>query len=130
MLPYQLLLVTKSLYTIAIATVKISVLLFYRRLFPSRCFCIVLRVVAGFITCYSLVQILLFIFQCRPVRGVWDPFVKAECVHIEDVFIVMSAFNFLTGITIMCLPIPLIWQLHVSKQIRMQLMSIFILGGL
>ena len=122
--------VTTSLYTVAIAIVKISVLLFYRRIFPSPCFCIVLRIVGGFIMCYSLVQVLLFIFQCRPVRGAWDPFVKAECVHVEEVFIVMSAFNFLTGITILCLPVPLIWRLQVSTKIRMQLTSIFILGGL
>ena len=121
---------TTSLYALAIATVKISVLLFYRRIFPSPCFHIVLRIVGGFIMCYSLVQVLLFIFQCRPVRGAWDPFVKAECVRIDVVFIVMSAFNVLTGITILCLPIPLIWRLQVSTKIRMQLTSIFILGGL
>ena len=121
---------TTSLYTVAIATVKISVLLFYRRIFPSPCFHIILRTVGGFIMCYSLVQVLLFIFQCRPVRGAWDPFVKAECVHVDKLFLVMSAFNVLTGITILCLPIPLIWQLQVSKRIRMELTSIFILGGL
>ena len=121
---------TTSLYTVAIATVKISVLLFYRRIFPSPCFHIILRTVGGFIIFYSLVQVLLFIFQCRPVRGAWDPFVKAECVHVDKLFLVMSAFNVLTGITILCLPIPLIWQLQVSKRIRMELTSIFILGGL
>ena len=121
---------TTSLYAVAIATVKISVLLFYRRIFPSPYFHIVLRIVGGFIMCYSLLHVLLFIFQCRPVRGAWDPFVQAECVHVDELFIVMSAFNVLTGITILCLPIPLIWQIQVSKRIRVQLTSIFILGGL
>ena len=128
--PYQLLMATSSMYIIAIATVKISVLLFYHRIFPSPFFHIILRIVGGFIMCYSLVQILVFIFQCRPVRGAWDPFINAECVKANDLFIVMSAFNVLTGTTTLCLPIPLIWQLQVSKRSKIQLMSIFILGGL
>ena len=127
---YQLLMATSSMYIVAIATVKISVLLFYRRIFPSPGFHILLRIVGGFIICYSLVQILVFIFQCRPIRGAWDPFIKAECVHINDLFIVMSAFNVFSGITTLCLPIPLIWQLQVSKRSKIQLMSIFMLGGL
>ena len=121
---------TTTLYTVAIATVKISVLLFYRRIFPSPRFHIILRIVAGFIICYSFLQVVFFIFQCRPVRGAWDPLVKAECVRVDKLFLVMSAFNVLTGITILCLPIPLIWKLQVSKRIRMELTSIFILGGL
>ena len=130
MLSYQLLMATTSLYPVAIATVKISVLLFYRRIFPCTRFLIVLRIVGGFIMCYSLVEVLLLIFQCRPVRGAWDPFVKAECIRIDKAFVVMSACNVLTGITILCLPIPLIWQIQVSRKIRMQLTSVFILGGL
>lgn len=118
------------MYIIAIAMAKSSVLLFYRRIFPNPRFHIILRIVGGFIICYSIVQLLVFIFQCRPVQGAWDPFVKAECVQINDLFVVMSAFDVLTGVTTLCLPIPLIWQLQVSKRNRIQLMSIFILGGL
>ena len=118
------------MYILAIATVKVSVLLFYRRIFPSPRFHIILRIVGGFIICYSVVQLLVFIFQCRPVQAAWDPFIKAECVKINDSFIVMGAFDVLTGVTTLCLPIPLIWQLQVSKRSRIQLMSIFILGAL
>ncbi len=128
--PYQLLMTTSSMYIVALATVKISVLLFYRRIFPSPRFHIILRIVGGFIMCYSVVQLLVLIFQCRPIQGAWDPFIKAECVHINEEITVMSAFNVLTGMTTLCLPIPLIWQLQVSKRSKIQLMSIFILGGL
>ena len=118
------------MYVVAIATVKVSVLLFYRRIFPNPRFLIILQIVGGFIICYSAVQLLVFIFQCRPIRGAWDPFIKADCVKINDSFIVMGAFDVLTGVATLCLPIPLIWQLQVSRRSRIQLMSIFILGAL
>ena len=118
---YQLLVATSCIYIVAIATVKISVLFFYRRIFPSRRFLIILRIVGGFIMCYSIVQLLVFVFECN--------FIKAKCVHVIDMFIAISAFDVLTGVITLCLPIPLIWQLHVSKRSKIHLMGIFILGG-
>ena len=127
--PYQLLIATSCMYIVAIAMVKISVLFFYRRIFPSRRFLIILRIVGGFIMCYSTVQLLVFVFECIPIRGAWDPLIQAKCIHVNDMFIAMSAFDVLTGVMTLCLPIPLIWQLHVSKRSKIHLMGIFILGG-
>lgn len=42
----------------------------------------------------------------------------------------MGSLNVATDVTTLCLPMPLLWRLKVSLERRLQVMSIFLLGGL
>lgn len=72
-------------YTPAIAAVKISVLLLYRRIFPGEKFRKILWLVGSFILCYTVTQELATILQCIPISGAWDPtvHVKAKCIQLN-----------------------------------------------
>ena len=118
------------MYTSAIAAVKISILLLYRRLFPDRRFRIILWTFGAFILTYSTVQLLVTLFQCRPIPGAWDPFIRAKCIKMKVIFLITGSLNVATDVTTLCLPMPLLWRLNVSIVHRLQVMSMFLLGGL
>ncbi|MCJ1272070.1 hypothetical protein MMC22_011977 [Lobaria immixta] len=122
-------LATEYFYTSAIAAVKISILLLYRRLFPDRGFRIILWGFGAFILTYSTVQLLVTLFQCQPIRGAWDPFIKAKCIKLNLEFMIMGSLNVVTDVTTWCLPMPLLWSLKISIERRLQVMSMFLLGG-
>lgn len=42
----------------------------------------------------------------------------------------MGSLNVATDVTTLCLPMPLLWRLKISVERRLQVMSMFLLGGL
>lgn len=84
----------------------------------------------GFILLYSIILFFSVIFQCNPVRGAWDFTVPSKCIKLSLEIMVMSALNATTDFLTLCLPLPLLWKLHLPKQRKIQLMGIFLLGGL
>ena len=121
---------TEIFYCPAIACVKFSVLLLYRRIFPNPRFRIIIWSLGAFITCYSLVLLFGIIFQCKPIRGAWDPAIDAKCIDLGLIIVVTSALNVFTDVSTLCLPMPLLWRLNLPKERKIQLTGIFLLGGL
>jgi len=119
------------LYTAAAELIKFSVLLVYRRLFGStRRFRILLSSIGIFTACYSIAQAFLAIFQCTPMKKMWDMTVPGTCVKMPQAAQIPSALNSATDVVMVLMPLPLIWGLHVQKKWKVQLLGIFMLGGL
>ena len=83
-----------------------------------------------FISTYSAVWIVTSIFQCKPISGGWDLAVKAECIEISKLWIVMGSLNVLTDVLLLCLPLPQLWKLQMRRATKLQLISIFSSGSL
>lgn len=128
----QATLATETLYTPASTCIKFSVLLLYRRIFPNKKLKIVSWCITGFLITFALAQMLSVIIQCTPTAALWDPFSypDAVCDNYVPALILFAAINAATDITILCLPLPILWHLHVRKTRKRQLIGIFLLGGL
>ena len=128
----QAVLATELLYTPASTTIKLSIVLLYRRLFPNQSFRIVLWSVTGFLIVFALAQMLSVAIQCTPVAALWNPMAHpgAHCIEYTPALILFAVVNALTDVTILSLPMPILWNLHASKTRRRQLIGIFGLGGL
>lgn len=121
------------LYNPAIACVKLSCLLLYRRAFPSHTFHVALYAIGGFIFVYSWVITISVIFQCSPVRAAWDVSVpNAQCIDFNVEAVVFAALNAATDILAVCLPMPMLmlWRLGLPLERRIQLMGVFLVGAL
>lgn len=79
---------------------------------------------------YTVAFLLLDIFHCRPVSRAWDSTNRSSCLNMDTIWIVGGSLNAVTDIAALCLPMPLLWKLHVTKEKRIQLMGVFVLGGL
>lgn len=110
--------------------IKISTLVLFSRIFPGRKFNRMLWAVGLFVSIYSTVMVTTMIFQCRPIKRVWDPTVKAKCIDISKIFIVMGSMNVLTDFILLCLPLPLLWKLQLGRETKLQLIGIFSIGSL
>jgi hypothetical protein len=69
------------------------------------------------------------ILVCIPPAHLWNPTVPGYCLNVQAVGRAFVATNMITDISILLLPLPLIWKLHLSRRQKIQLTVLFTLGG-
>ncbi|CAO1599702.1 hypothetical protein XANCAGTX0491_003418 [Xanthoria calcicola] len=114
--------------------IKLSILLFYRRLFPREnttarwrtchwSLCIA-SVGVGVIQCFGIA------FQCTPVAYFWDRTIPGgHCINMMAFFRFANIANLLTDILILAMPIPIVWSLRLDRQKKFGVCGLFLLGG-
>ena len=118
------------IYATGVVLVKFSLIFLYRRIFPNRRLHISLWIVGGVVICMGIAADFLAIFNCVPVRGSWDPTIKARCINFNAWIIVHGTQNVVTDFVLLCLPMPLVWRLNMAVTRKIQVSSIFVLGAL
>ena len=127
----QVVLAVEVLYVAGTAMVKTSVLCLYGRLFGVKgWFTILLLWIGIFVWAYSIAGILVVIFQCHPINAAWDLAIRGNCINLPLAAIGVGGINCAVDIITLCLPIPLVWQLQMKRKWKIQLIGIFLLGGL
>ncbi|KAI9886879.1 MAG: hypothetical protein M1823_001315 [Watsoniomyces obsoletus] len=116
-------------YIIDITLVKGSILLFYRRLFDTRQFKRTSAIVAGIILAYCTAFVLVSIFQCTPIPHMWDKSIEGHCINTPIFLLLGAVFNIVSDIVIVLLPLPIVWNLQVTRRQKIALTSVFLLGG-
>lgn len=121
----------ETFYCLGAATFKFSVLCLYLRLFGSSRKFAILCWATGLVTfVYSLIAVLMTIFQCSPMRKQWDMTVSGHCLNTTVAAIIPGAINAGTDLVVVLLPIPFVWNLPMQKKWRIQIVGIFLLSGL
>lgn len=130
----QVIVSTQTLYIISLCTIKLSVLLFYNRIFgvARPMFRYILLATSGVVIAYSVAGILGTVLQCVPLSNLWKPRSKdpLRCIRFGTLVLTMGVINIVTDITILSLPIRLVWSLQMSKLHKWQVIAVFSLGGL
>jgi hypothetical protein len=107
---------------------KVSICLFYLRIFPQRW----LRIATIFTIVWTTASCLAFIvglaFQCHPVASFWDRSLKGTCVNQLAIIYSGSGAVILQDLTLLILPIPCISSLEVKKGKKVSLFVMFSLG--
>ncbi len=117
-------------YTFTLPTVKISILLFYRRIFVTRSFQIASLTLIGCCVAWFIAIFCLDIWQCTPIQRQWDRSLPGTCVNDRLSFVANGIFSIIIDFCTLLLPMPVIWKLNRAWQDRIGLMGIFALGGL
>lgn len=113
------------LYNTGLSITKLSILLQYLRLFPQRGFLIACYTTIAIVSAYCCWTFWSTIFLCIPVPAFWDPTItNAKCLNREAVWFANAAINIFTDITITVLPLPMLGQLHVAKNVKIGLMVV------
>ena len=74
-----------------------------------------------------------FIFQCKPVSlawNGWDGQHKGKCVDVNAIGWAAAAFNIILDIATIVLPLPRIAKLQLSRDKKIPLFIVFLLGSL
>ncbi|KAH8595616.1 hypothetical protein B0O99DRAFT_151461 [Bisporella sp. PMI_857] len=121
---------SEMLYVIAISLVKVSILLFYHRVFVNRNFRILNHVAIASVAAFAISITLVIIFQCWPVYAVWDRMVPHKCINMNALTLACGSISVAQDVFILLMPLPQIICLHMDFKKRMILLSMFSVGTL
>ncbi|KAM0494150.1 hypothetical protein ACHAP8_008746 [Fusarium lateritium] len=128
---FKILLAFECIYVTAVMMVKLALIQMYLRIFTSRGFKLASAIIAATVVAWWIAICAVCIFQCRPIRRGWMPWLtEGSCIDLKASFIGNAIPNIATDIAILCLPVTQIVKLQVNIAQKLSLLVIFLLGGL
>lgn len=127
---YKVLLISANVFVLGTATVQISILLYYRRIFTTQKFKRKTLGLGVIVALAWLVSELGIILQCFPLDSYWNPLVAGHCQNLNIFVMVMGLIDLLLDISILILPMSMIPELRLPLKHKISLSVIFLLGGL
>lgn len=112
---------------------KISILLFYLKIFPKKQVRIAVWVLIGLNITYLVVFEVISIFQCTPIQGAWlrwDGEFEATCRDINMQGWAAAGLNLVLDLAVLILPLPELAALSLSLRKKIQILSMFCVGFL
>ncbi|KAJ0325595.1 hypothetical protein COL5a_007406 [Colletotrichum fioriniae] len=120
----------QQLYIMIQVFAKISILLFFSRIFPAKWFQLTVRYFIMFLLLHGLIFLLVIIFQCTPVSSVWDrsnP--NRTCLNVTAIGYAGAVFSIVEDLVILVLPIPELVKLQLNIRKKIALGFMFSLGS-
>jgi hypothetical protein len=121
------------MYLSSLPLTKISILLFYLRIFPSRKIKLAVYVLIALNLGYLISFVLVSIWQCRPISLAWtrwDGEHAGSCNNINLQGWTSAAFNIVLDVCTLALPLPELYALKMSARKKLQVLSMFSVGFL
>lgn len=112
---------------------KVSILLFYLRIFPEKGFRKAVFVTMAACIGYGIAFVLVSVFQCRPIKYAWlqwDDEHEGTCNNINAQGWSSAALNVILDVIVIILPMPQLWQLQLNKRKKFLLLLMFSVGFL
>ncbi|KAJ5216693.1 uncharacterized protein N7469_011558 [Penicillium citrinum] len=112
--------------------VKVSIILFLRRLLDCLVrFKIYATVVIVFVVAWGVTAIMGNTFQCWPVQYFWIKSIHGSCMKGQNTFfIIIGSLSLAQDVLILCLPLPVVWQLHAPLRQKIEITLLFSIGCL
>ncbi|KAH9884986.1 hypothetical protein F4778DRAFT_517129 [Xylariomycetidae sp. FL2044] len=110
-----------------LSSVKIAILLFYKRVFPLRVFNICVWVAIGVVSAWGLIFFFLVLTQVDPISASW----KGGRLRYNSTALGVSqvATSIALDLVVLCFPLPVISRLNMNKSRKIAVSLIFWLGG-
>lgn len=118
------------LYGTASFTVKIAVIIFYHRIFPTNTTRLGCYILGGTCVAWYIVIVIVFFTACLPIESNWDPNVPGHCIDNVAFAIPPGVINVLIDAATVCLPIYEVSKLKMARQQKYITIFIFVIGGL
>ncbi|CAK7213596.1 hypothetical protein SBRCBS47491_001859 [Sporothrix bragantina] len=115
-------------YNAALVTVKISIVLMYRRIFVGTWIRRANWAMLIFLIAWGIALVTSLSMLCLPIQRLWDPSVEGHCIDFVPAFFAPAVINMVTDFTIFALPLPAIRQLQLPLRQKIILSFILCLG--
>lgn len=130
----QLVFVMEFVYSCTIPAIKMSVIMFYHRLFPVPRFTYLLYF-CTFLALGWFVGVMVFnLIQCHPYSYFWEQYgdtgAQGSCLDVEAYFMGNGIAEAITDFIILCAPFHEVWKLHMPTPQKLAVIGIFGLGAL
>lgn len=123
----------EPLWIVTNSMIKFSILHFYTRVFCIKSFRRLCYAVMGLTAGYWISTLVRMFFLCQPFAATWDPSLLAtipgaHCVDLPAAYLSVSVTNLILDVIVFCLPLPMVWRLHLQNAKKLALTAIFAIG--
>ncbi|KAE9972923.1 hypothetical protein EG328_004691 [Venturia inaequalis] len=116
------------LWNATICFSKLSVLLMYTALIPIQSMIRWAQGIGLLIVLWNISNILAAFLICRPLARNWDLTVPGTCGSQPSFYFAMGMVNIVTDIALIVLPMPYLYNLHMSMQKKLMASGMFSVG--
>lgn len=110
---------------------KVSVLLFYKRIFSiDRKFRVSLGITVFLIVAYFLSAAAGLIFATNPVNAQWKYWLPHTSISDKPFWLAMAVINISLDVVILAIPQTKVWKLQLSTRKKALVSLVFLLGAL
>lgn len=111
---------------------RLAICVLYYHLFPQRHALIALNIVIGVLICLPVSTVIAVLAACNPFSAAWAPpeIQATHCLNREDLFLWCTFPNIIVDAVLLTLPIPIIWRLATTVQLKLALTVTFLIGSL
>ncbi|KAK0658489.1 hypothetical protein QBC41DRAFT_331976 [Cercophora samala] len=117
-------------YITCISATKVSILLFYRRVFGTN---VIWYIVFGFTWAHWAEVTITWLAGCRPINYYWlqytDPTATGSCIDAPLFYFCNGIIGLVIDVAILLVPIPTIWKLNMPTTKKVFVGGILLLGG-
>ena len=113
-----------------VATAKLSILCFYRRIFPTTTFHRCSLMIGIGVVIYWITSVLGILLNCIPIRSNWESTDRKRCINITAFFLTLELFNCLLDVAMLALALRMVQGLQMPKKQKLAVAGIFLLGSL
>jgi hypothetical protein len=123
--------IAENIYVWDLALTKISVLVFYLRIFPNTWFRYAAFATIGMITISTTIISLITVFSCHPIPYFWDRDIRGgKCLNVNALAYANSAMSIVQDLIIVSLPLPVLVKLNMGKKKKIGVGIMFAVGSL
>ncbi|KAK2849620.1 hypothetical protein FQN49_005575 [Arthroderma sp. PD_2] len=116
-------------YLILTATIKLTFLFFYRRVFsPQTLSNILITFGIVFVTVAHVAILFATVFSCNPVARAWDATRPGHCINPTILPYLSGGLSSATDLYVLILPIYPVWNLNMNIRRKIKLLGVFGLG--
>jgi len=112
--------------------IKISILLFYRRLFIAKPFKIASGVMMALVASWALSFTSAMLAQCSPPPYFWESFESeypGHCIDVLHMYEGLAYSDLILDILVLSLPIPMVASLQLPWRTKIKVIDMFMLGS-
>ncbi|KAH8163457.1 hypothetical protein CIB48_g4790 [Xylaria polymorpha] len=118
------------LYGTGSTSIRLSVIIFYFRIFPTK---IVRRggyiLAAACISWFVAIEAL-NLATCKPIEFMWDRSLNGHCISAPEGVIILGAANVVIDAVTVILPIHEVLKLNLSREKKLVIFGVFLIGGI
>ena len=114
---FQLFFIDQPIYITILGLCKLSMLVFYLRIFPSKLFKLACLGLIMCTVCYTIIFICFAVFQCLPLSYTWEGWKgesQGKCVGLASRAYASAGINIVLDVGVLILPAPSLWRLNLS----------------
>ncbi|TGJ81684.1 hypothetical protein E0Z10_g7083 [Xylaria hypoxylon] len=120
----------QPIYYISVSLTKVSIIVFYFKLFPQESYRAFLWVMMVIVILTGVATAVAGVFQCNPIARAWDASIPGTCFNQPALFFANAALNIVEDLILYILPIQILWNMNLPLKQRIALIGIFVVGGL